>query len=106
MLGTVKGHVTPDGEAFRTVSTMVNKTVQAMSQFKVVRKHMVSLSFQVDCFFVQTMTDMSFIAQLNSVSTQLYLASHSTDKSPDTGETAITLLLQRTSPIARETPST
>lgn len=50
MLGTVKGHIAPDGEAFRTVSTMVNKTVQAMNQFKVVRKHMVSLGLSREAF--------------------------------------------------------
>ncbi|KAJ5166023.1 hypothetical protein N7492_006319 [Penicillium capsulatum] len=42
LLRTVKGHVVPDGEAFRTVSTMVNKTVQAMNQFKLVRKHILN----------------------------------------------------------------
>lgn len=41
MLDSVKSHVSPDGEAFRAVSSMVNKTIQAMNQFKVVRKHMV-----------------------------------------------------------------
>lgn len=41
LLGSVKGHVAPDGEVFRAVSSMVNKTIQAMNQFKIVRKHMV-----------------------------------------------------------------
>lgn len=44
LLGSVKGHVAPNGEAFRAVSAMVNKTIQAMHQFKVVRKHMVCWS--------------------------------------------------------------
>ncbi|KAJ5677939.1 uncharacterized protein N7477_003572 [Penicillium maclennaniae] len=42
MLESVKGHVAQDGEAFRAVSSMVNKTIQAMNQFKVVRKHMLA----------------------------------------------------------------
>lgn len=41
MLDSVKSHVARDGEAFRAISSMVNKTIQAMNQFKVVRKHMV-----------------------------------------------------------------
>lgn len=41
MLDSVKAHVAQDGEAFRAVSSMVNKTIQTMNQFKVVRKHMV-----------------------------------------------------------------
>lgn len=44
MLDSVKGHVAQDGEAFRVVSSMVNKTIQTMNQFKVVRKQMVCLS--------------------------------------------------------------
>ncbi|KAJ5083558.1 hypothetical protein N7456_012985 [Penicillium angulare] len=44
MLDDVKNHISSDDEAVRAVSTMVNKTVQAMNQFKVVRKHMVSKS--------------------------------------------------------------
>ncbi|KAJ5102149.1 hypothetical protein NUU61_004371 [Penicillium alfredii] len=40
LLDSVKGHIAPDGDAFRTVSTMARKTVQAMGQLKVVRKHM------------------------------------------------------------------
>ncbi|KAJ5122358.1 hypothetical protein N7448_003492 [Penicillium atrosanguineum] len=40
MLDSVKRHVAQDGEAFRAVSSMVNKTIQTMNQFKVVRKHM------------------------------------------------------------------
>jgi hypothetical protein len=42
LLHSVKGHVAQDGEAFRAVSSMVNKTIQSMSQFKVVKKHMLS----------------------------------------------------------------
>ncbi|KAJ5537060.1 hypothetical protein N7513_010246 [Penicillium frequentans] len=38
MLDEVKGHVSDD-EALRTVSSMLNKTIQAMNQLKVVRKH-------------------------------------------------------------------
>ncbi len=45
MLDSVKGHIEPDGEAFRAVSVMLNKTVQAMNQSNVMRKHMVSLRF-------------------------------------------------------------
>ncbi|KAJ5754455.1 hypothetical protein N7533_003998 [Penicillium manginii] len=40
MLDSVKGHIAPDGEAFRAVSAMLNKTVQAMNQSNVMRKHM------------------------------------------------------------------
>lgn len=65
MLDSVKDHVAPDGEAFRTVSSMVNKTVQAMNQFRLVRKHMVCgyLSF----FFEAITTDATSL-QLNSMS--------------------------------------
>lgn len=42
MLDEVKGHVSDD-EALRTVSSMLNKTIQAMNQLKVVRKHTVCL---------------------------------------------------------------
>lgn len=49
LLGSVKGHVAPDGEAFRTVSSMVNKTIQAMNQFKIVRKHMVCSCMDWSC---------------------------------------------------------
>ncbi|KAJ5993280.1 hypothetical protein N7451_009004 [Penicillium sp. IBT 35674x] len=38
MLDEVKGHVSDD-EALRTVSSMLNKTIQAMNQLKVIRKH-------------------------------------------------------------------
>ncbi|KAJ5650273.1 uncharacterized protein N7484_003996 [Penicillium longicatenatum] len=38
MLDEVKGHVSDD-EALRTVSSMLNKTIQAMSQLKFVRKY-------------------------------------------------------------------
>lgn len=42
MLGLVKGQLSPEVDAFQTVSSMVNKTVQAMNQLKVARKQMVS----------------------------------------------------------------
>ncbi|KAJ5257015.1 hypothetical protein N7478_013119 [Penicillium angulare] len=42
MLDEVKNHLSSDDEAVRAVSTMVNKTVQAMNQFKMVRKHMLN----------------------------------------------------------------
>ncbi|KAJ5398088.1 hypothetical protein N7509_006201 [Penicillium cosmopolitanum] len=42
MLDSVKGHIAPDGEAFRAVSAMLNKTVQAMNQTNVMRKHMLN----------------------------------------------------------------
>ncbi|KAJ6096110.1 hypothetical protein N7486_006856 [Penicillium sp. IBT 16267x] len=41
MLDEVKGHISDD-EALRTVSSMLNKTIQAMNQLKVVRKHTTS----------------------------------------------------------------
>jgi len=47
MLDSVKEQVASDEEAFRAISSMVNKTVQAMNQFKVVRKHMVCYSIKV-----------------------------------------------------------
>ena len=42
MLGLVKGQIAPEVDAFQTVSSMVNKTVQAINQLKVARKQMVS----------------------------------------------------------------
>ncbi|KAJ5159649.1 uncharacterized protein N7482_006653 [Penicillium canariense] len=42
MLDSVKAHVTRDDEAFRTVSSMVTKTIQAMNQSKVARKYMLN----------------------------------------------------------------
>lgn len=41
LLDSVKEHMARDGNAFRTVSSMVQKTVQAMNQFALVRKKMV-----------------------------------------------------------------
>lgn len=41
LLDSVKGHMAGDGNAFRTVSSMVQKTVQAMNQLNLVRKKMV-----------------------------------------------------------------
>lgn len=38
----VKGQIAPGVDAFQTVVSMVNKTVQAMNQLKVARKQMVS----------------------------------------------------------------
>ncbi|CAL5873269.1 uncharacterized protein PFLUO_LOCUS7538 [Penicillium psychrofluorescens] len=40
LLDSVKEHMARDGNAFRTVSSMVQKTVQAMNQFALVRKKM------------------------------------------------------------------
>ncbi|KAJ5811544.1 hypothetical protein N7474_007845 [Penicillium riverlandense] len=40
LLDSVKDHMARDGNAFRTVSSMVQKTVQAMNQLKLVRKKM------------------------------------------------------------------
>ena len=42
LLDSVKTHMASNGDAFRTVSSMVQKTVQAMNQLKLVRKKMVS----------------------------------------------------------------
>lgn len=41
MLESVKGQVAPDGEALRTISSMVAKTTQAINQSKVARKQAV-----------------------------------------------------------------
>lgn len=41
MLDAVKSQIAPNGEAFRTVSSMVTKTMQAINQSKVARKQMV-----------------------------------------------------------------
>lgn len=46
MLESVKGQVAPDGEALRTISSMVAKTIQAMNQSKVARKQTVCGSFR------------------------------------------------------------
>jgi hypothetical protein len=43
MLTQVKAHTATEGEAFQAVTSMVNKTVQAMNQLKLARKNMVSL---------------------------------------------------------------
>ncbi|KAJ6164879.1 hypothetical protein N7470_003551 [Penicillium chermesinum] len=40
MLGAVKNQLPHDGEASRTVASMVSKTIQSMNQFKIVRKQM------------------------------------------------------------------
>ncbi|CEJ58209.1 hypothetical protein PMG11_06875 [Penicillium brasilianum] len=42
MLDSVKSQIAPDGEAFRTLSSMVTKTIQAMNQSKVARKQMLN----------------------------------------------------------------
>ncbi|KAJ5200566.1 hypothetical protein N7491_008630 [Penicillium cf. griseofulvum] len=42
MLSMVKEQIAPEVNGFQTVSSMVNKTVQAMNQLKVARKHMMS----------------------------------------------------------------
>ncbi|KAJ5371196.1 uncharacterized protein N7496_007288 [Penicillium cataractarum] len=42
MLDSVKSQIAPDGEAFRTVSSMVTKTMQAINQSKVARKQMLN----------------------------------------------------------------
>ncbi|KAJ5558442.1 hypothetical protein N7535_008653 [Penicillium sp. DV-2018c] len=42
LLNMVKGQITPEPDALRAVSSMVNKTIQAMNQLKVVRKHMMN----------------------------------------------------------------
>ncbi|KAJ5347718.1 uncharacterized protein N7506_000971 [Penicillium brevicompactum] len=44
MLSMVKGQIAPGLDAFQTVSSMVNKTVQAMNQLKVARKQMMNKS--------------------------------------------------------------
>ncbi|CAG8056093.1 unnamed protein product [Penicillium olsonii] len=44
MLGLVKGQIAPEVDAFQTVSSMVNKTVQAINQLKVARKQMMNKS--------------------------------------------------------------
>jgi hypothetical protein len=41
LLDSVKEQMTGDDNAFRAVSSMVQKTVQAMNQLKLVRKKMV-----------------------------------------------------------------
>ncbi|KAF7521003.1 hypothetical protein PCG10_008573 [Penicillium crustosum] len=42
MLSMVKEQITPEVNGFQTVSSMVNKTVLAMNQLKIARKHMMS----------------------------------------------------------------
>ncbi|CAI7632697.1 unnamed protein product [Penicillium glandicola] len=42
MLSMVKEQIAPEVNGFQAVSSMVNKTVQAMNQLKVARKHMMS----------------------------------------------------------------
>ena len=42
MLSMVKDHIAPEVNGFQTVSSMVNKTVLAMNQLKIARKHIVS----------------------------------------------------------------
>ncbi|KAJ5497330.1 hypothetical protein N7463_009317 [Penicillium fimorum] len=42
MLSMVKEQIAPEVNGFQTVSSMVNKTVQAMNQLKMARKHMMS----------------------------------------------------------------
>ncbi|CRL20793.1 unnamed protein product [Penicillium camemberti] len=42
MLSMVKEQIAPEVNGFQTVSSMVNKTVLAMNQLKIARKHMVS----------------------------------------------------------------
>ncbi|KAJ5178410.1 uncharacterized protein N7500_001109 [Penicillium coprophilum] len=46
MLSMVKEQVASEVNGFQAVSSMVNKTVQAMNQLKVARKHMMSSKFQ------------------------------------------------------------
>jgi hypothetical protein len=46
MLDAVKSQIAPNGEAFRTVSSMATKTMQAINQSKVARKQMVCESGQ------------------------------------------------------------
>ena len=45
MLSMVKEQIAPEVNGFQTVSSMVNKTVLAMNQLKIARKHMVSSLF-------------------------------------------------------------
>lgn len=47
MLSMVRGQIAPGLDAFQTVSSMVNKTVQAMNQLKVARKQMVSSPIEI-----------------------------------------------------------
>lgn len=42
MLSMVKDQIAPEVNGFQTVSSMVNKTVLAMNQLKIARKHIVS----------------------------------------------------------------
>jgi hypothetical protein len=57
LLSMVKGQITPEADGFRAVSSMVNKTVQAMNQLKVARKQMVSGRYVLTSLFVRPITD-------------------------------------------------
>lgn len=57
MLSMVKDQIAPEVNGFQTVSSMVNKTVLAMNQLKIARKHMVSsllkflfIGLIIDCY--------------------------------------------------------
>ncbi|KAJ5585035.1 uncharacterized protein N7459_004835 [Penicillium hispanicum] len=65
MLDVVKGHIPPDDEAYRTVSTMVNKSIQAMNQFKVTRKYMVRSSEPIDYLSGQLANIVRLWLQMN-----------------------------------------
>jgi hypothetical protein len=66
MLSLVKGQIAPEIAAFQTVSSMVNKTVQAMNQLKIARKQMVSGLFD---FTLDPFTD-GLLAQMNNSKSQ------------------------------------
>lgn len=55
MLSMVKEQIAPEVNGFQTVSSMVNKTVLAMNQLKIARKHMVSSS--LNFLFIDHITD-------------------------------------------------
>jgi hypothetical protein len=44
MLNAVRGNVVMDGDAFRMVSSMVEKTNRLVTQFKVLKKQVVSIA--------------------------------------------------------------
>ncbi|KAJ5239248.1 hypothetical protein N7468_003867 [Penicillium chermesinum] len=58
MLGAVKNQLPHDGEASRTVASMVSKTIQSMNQFKIVRKQMMH-NRRHPCFKAQSQHNSS-----------------------------------------------
>jgi hypothetical protein len=65
MLSLVQGQIAPEIAAFQTVSSMVNKTVQAMTQLKIARKQIVRHPLE---FFLSSTTDGYFVQMNNSKS--------------------------------------